>query len=179
MDQFEYDEMVKAILTLEQDAALVKIEIPESLKNFRPRVKTSVPSESEMLMEEITGSTTKDFNAEVQKSQADTRNLDIVDTLSRATDFQGLEAAASVNGSTIQKEMNRILRKGVQEIPGAVGVVPQGPRRDTTNTSKPNAARRAKLKQMCIASGVVSPYSNAAIESLLDAMEAYMDNQVS
>ena len=77
--------------------------------------------------------------------------------------------------------MRKALRKAVAELPVTeVGAIPDKRPATTPSVRSPKSTeRRKRLKEMFIASGIPrSTYTEESIESLLDAMEAYMDDVI-
>jgi hypothetical protein len=179
MDNFEFQNLVADLTSIGQDETHPRVKVAKHLIDFRPTSKASVPSGAEMLMEGITGTTTKEFAAGVDKALNHNTSLDIVDCLDEATVIPGLFAKAAISGTNISLESRKALRKGIAEIPQVVGAIPSAKPKDSTNSSKPNAERRRKLRELFVSSGVISPYSQQQLEGVISAMEAYLDDQVS
>lgn len=174
MEQYEIDALTRIEQDPEHPRAVVK-SVP--LPRFRV---TPPPSESDQLYSAVMGQPLTAFEKDCTAAQRHTATLQLVEVLSHATDFPELEKAAAVSGNSIQSEMLNILRKAAAELPTAVGHIPSTrPVTTPASRSPKSAARRKKLKEIFIAAGVPrTSYAEETIESLLDAMESYLDDVV-
>jgi hypothetical protein len=97
--------------------------------------------------------------------------------------------AGSANGLVRKLMYHDLLEKVLGEVPApepaslptTVGAIPQErPETGTASTTQPkDSPRRAKLRQLLVDAGLVlSYYDEETVESLLDAMDAYISNSI-
>jgi hypothetical protein len=104
--------------------------------------------------------------------------------------FPDPAVSGAANGLIRKLAYRDLVEKLLGEVPAApepallpteVGVIPSArPNTGTPSGTKPkDSARRTKLRQLMADAGVVlSKYDQEAIESLLDAMEAYISDSI-
>jgi len=57
------------LFEIEQDPSFPRVRVPRDLNDFRPNVTcTAPPTEAEVLLQQVTGESTSEFNSRIQKS---------------------------------------------------------------------------------------------------------------
>jgi hypothetical protein len=183
MEQHEFD----SLIAIEQDPSFPRVVLKSEPLPSRFRVMPP-PTASEALYSEVMGESLSAFEKNVAVAQHRTATLQVAEVLSTATDFDELEKAARANGTSTTEEMLSILRKAAADslkptpaaLPTQPGHIPTARPQTTPSSRSPkSAARRKKLRELFVASGIpITAYNDQAVESLITAMESYLDNQV-
>jgi hypothetical protein len=75
------------LFEIEQDPSFPRVRVPRDFNDFTPNIKcASPPTDAELLLQQVTGESTSEFNSRIQKSVGYKESLDTVETLTKAVD---------------------------------------------------------------------------------------------